>query len=164
VANDTSRSLVASTIRVGSLSVDEIAPGALRGLASWQVAQVALIAERLVTAALGGWRRHHYRVLVALAEVGEASQAEIGRHVWLDRSDLHAAVSELEAARLVRRVRDEEDRRRTVVSLTPAGQAELARLHAAVAAAQAELLEPLSERDRATLARLLTRLIHHHAP
>jgi DNA-binding MarR family transcriptional regulator len=143
--------------------VDEIAPGALRGLASWQVAQVALVAERIVTAALGRWRRHHYRVLLVLAEMGDSSQADIGRQLWLDRSDLHAAVTDLEEARLVRRVRDASDRRRTVVSLTPTGQAELVRLHEAVAAAQERLLEPLSERERTTLGRLLTRLITHHS-
>jgi DNA-binding MarR family transcriptional regulator len=143
--------------------VDEIAPGALRALPSWQVSQVALVAERLVTAALGRWRRHHYRVLLALAEMGSSSQADIGRHVWLDRSDLHAAVSELEAARLVRRQRDDSDRRRTVVSLTSNGERELGRLHHAVSEAQGQLLEPLSERDRATLGRLLARVIAHHS-
>ena len=143
--------------------MDDIAPGTLRSLASWQVSQVALVAERLVTAALNRWRRHHYRVLLALAELGDASQADVGRHVWLDRSDLHAAVSELEAGKLVRRVRDASDRRRTVVSLTAAGRTELARMHTAVARAQEQLLEPLSERERATLQRLLTRLIAHHA-
>ena len=100
--------------------------------------QVSATANRLVGDALAehGLRRHHYRVLVALAEDGEASQADLGRRLWLDRSDLHGVLAELDAAGLTTRVRDEQDRRRNLVALTPDGERVLAVAEDAVQAAR----------------------------
>jgi DNA-binding MarR family transcriptional regulator len=126
---------------------------------------VARHAGRLVADALAeeGVRRQHFTVLSALAEQGAASQAALGRRLWIDRSDLHAILGELERDGLVARVRDAEDRRRNLVELTPAGAATLKRLDARVQAAQNELLEPLSSAERQRLRRLLKRLVEHHA-
>jgi hypothetical protein len=63
------------------------------------------------------------------------------------------------AGRLVRRVRDEQDRRRNVVALTPRGTAALKRLDRRVDAAQDALLELLSAADRRKLRRLLEQLV-----
>lgn len=139
-------------------------PARLRSLPSWLSSQVALAGERLVTEALAqaGVRRHHFAVLTALAEQGATSQAELGRRLWLDRSDLHGVLNDLESAGLVARVRDEADRRRNLVQLTEAGTEELARLDARVEAAQDALLAPLSAGERATLVALLGRVVEHH--
>ncbi|HYZ80032.1 MAG TPA: MarR family transcriptional regulator, partial [Solirubrobacteraceae bacterium] len=94
-----------------------------------------------------------------LAEQGAASQAALGRRLWIDRSDLHAILNELEQRGLVARVRDEQDRRRNAVGLTRAGKAALARLDKRMAAAQDALLAPLSRDDRRELVRLLERLV-----
>jgi DNA-binding MarR family transcriptional regulator len=136
-------------------------PDRLRQLPSWLMGQVARKAGRLVGEALAdeGVRRQHFTVLVSLSEQGAASQAELGRRLWIDRSDLHAILGELERDGLVARVRDERDRRRNVVTLTRAGRAALRRLDARVEAAQEALLEPLSARDRRELSRLLARLL-----
>jgi DNA-binding MarR family transcriptional regulator len=137
-------------------------PGRLRELPSWQLAQVANHAARLVADALaqeGGRRRQHYAVLAALAEHGPASQADLGRALWIDRSDLHALLAELDADGLVARVRDERDRRRNVVTLTRAGGVALKRLDKRVQGAQAKLLAPLSPADRTELQRLLAQLL-----
>ena len=104
-------------------------------------------------------RRHEFAVLAALAEAGPASQAELGRRVWMDRSDLHGVLNALERAGLVARVRDKQDRRRNVVRLSPAGAQRLRELEARAAAAQEALLAPLSEDERRELRRLLTRLL-----
>ena len=98
-------------------------------------------------------------VLTSLAEQGPASQAELGRRLWIDRSDLDAILNELESTGRVARVRDETDRRRNVVALTRAGRAALARLDKRVDAAQEELLAPLPAADRRELRRLLERLV-----
>jgi predicted pyridoxine 5'-phosphate oxidase superfamily flavin-nucleotide-binding protein len=89
----------------------------LRVLPSWLVGKVALHAQRLVADALAhsGLRRSHYAVLAALDEQGPLSQAELGRRVWMDRSDLHGVVNDLESEGLVARGRDPRDRRRNVV-------------------------------------------------
>jgi MarR family transcriptional regulator, lower aerobic nicotinate degradation pathway regulator len=136
-------------------------PARLRGLPSWLTSEVARRAQRLVADALAneGARRQHYSVLTSLSEQGPASQAELGRRLWIDRSDLHALLGELEDDGFVGRVRDEHDRRRNLVTLTPAGQALLGRLDKAVDRAQDALLAPLSAGDRRELRRLLQLLV-----
>ena len=44
-----------------------------------------------------GLRSYHYRLLAALDEWGPASQADLGRGTGIDRSDVTAALSELES-------------------------------------------------------------------
>ena len=139
-------------------------PRRLRSLPSWLTSQVALRGDRLVSDALAGAgvRKHHFTVLTALAEAGAVSQADLGRRLWLDRSDLHAVLNDLERAGWVARVRDEADRRRNLVRLTPEGEEELARWDAHVEAAQDALLAPLSPDERRELATLLERVVAHH--
>jgi DNA-binding MarR family transcriptional regulator len=137
-----------------------LAPRRVSALPSWLVSQVALEAQRLVTEA--GVRRHEFAVLAALAEDGPASQAELGRRVWMDRSDLHGVLNDLERNGLAARVRDKQDRRRNVVRLSPAGARRLRELEARAAAAQEALLAPLSEDEQRELRRLLTRLVDAH--
>jgi DNA-binding MarR family transcriptional regulator len=136
-------------------------PDRLRQLPSWLTSQVARRAEWLVGNELAreGVRRPHFAVLTSLAEQGAASQAELGRRLWIDRSDLHAILNQLEGDGLVKRLRDDADRRRNVVALTPRGKRVLARLDARVDAAQEALLAPLSASDRRELGRLLKRLV-----
>jgi MarR family transcriptional regulator, lower aerobic nicotinate degradation pathway regulator len=136
-------------------------PLRLQRLPSWQVAQVARRAQRLVEGGLAqeGARRQHFVVLTSLAEQGPASQAALGRRLWIDRSDLHAILNDLEGDGLVARVRDETDRRRNVVELTRAGKAALRRLDKRVDAAQDALLAPLAAAERRELCRLLERVV-----
>jgi MarR family transcriptional regulator, lower aerobic nicotinate degradation pathway regulator len=140
-------------------------PARITVLPSWLAGQVAAAAARLVAEALAteGLRRQHFLVLSALAERGAVSQAELGRRLSIDRSDMHALLADLEREGLVARVRDEGDRRRVVVEITTAGGRALRRLDKRVEAAQAELVAPLSTADRRELRRLLTRLVEHHS-
>jgi DNA-binding MarR family transcriptional regulator len=132
-------------------------PRRLTKLPSWLAGQAAQRASRLVNDALGeeGFRRHHFAVMTALAEDGAASQAELGRRVWLDRSDLHTVLNELERDGLVARKQDVRDRRRNLVELTPAGVRTLQRLDARVDVAQEQFLAPLTVAERRELIRLL---------
>jgi MarR family transcriptional regulator, lower aerobic nicotinate degradation pathway regulator len=122
-------------------------PRRLTKLPSWLAGQAAQQASRLVGDALGeeGYRRHHFAVMTALAEDGAASQAELGRRVWLDRSDLHAVLNELERDGLVARKQDTRDRRR-------------------VDAAQEKFLAPLSADERRELLRLLASVASSASP
>jgi len=137
------------------------APRRLQQLPSWLLNRAARAANAEVHAALAqaDARRHHYAVLVALDERGPASQAELGRRLGIDRSDMAAVVGELEAAGAVERTRDAADRRRNVVALTPAGSRRLAALDARVRAAQERLLAPLAAQERRELLRLLAALV-----
>ncbi len=138
-------------------------PERMRRLPSWLAAELARRGAMLVGEALAGEgvRRQHFAVLTSLAEQGAASQADIGRRLWIDRSDLHGLLGELEGDGLVARVRDSEDRRRNVVTLTAAGKALLRRLDKRVDAAQTALLEPLSSTERREVIRLLERVVSH---
>jgi MarR family transcriptional regulator, lower aerobic nicotinate degradation pathway regulator len=144
---------------------EQRAPRRLWRLSSWLIGHSALHAHRLVSDgfAAEGYRRPHFTVLVALSESGAASQATLGRRLAIDGSDMVAVIGDLERDGLVDRCRDEEDRRRNVVRLTPAGERTLERLDARVEAAQDELLAPLSAAERSELRRLLTRVVEHHA-
>ena len=80
------------------------APARLRRLPTWLLSQAALAGDRRVNEALAaeGVRKYHFRVLVALSEHGPLSQADLGRRLHIDRSDMVAVVGELEASRLRR--------------------------------------------------------------
>ena len=137
------------------------APKRLQRLPSWRLSAAALVGDRLVNEALAteGVRKYHFRVLVALSDDGPLSQAELGRRLAIDRSDVAAIAAELEQRELLARTRDDRDRRRNVVTITPAGEAALARMDRAIAAAQTTLLAPLSGAEQRQLSELLGRLI-----
>jgi MarR family transcriptional regulator, lower aerobic nicotinate degradation pathway regulator len=161
-ANGIRESLVLSTV-FGRLAAVYDAPQRLRRLPSWLLNQAALQANRYVSEgfAAEGVRRHHFTVLVALDDGGPASQADLGRRLAIDRSDMAAVVNDLESAGFVARARDAQDRRRNVVALTAEGRQALQRLDARAQAAQDELVAPLSAAERRELERLLTKLVDH---
>ena len=103
-------------------------------------------------------RGYHYRLLAALEEFGPASQAALGRGTGIDRSDVTAALVELEERGLVQRSVNPADRRRNVVSITPAGARRLEELDTVVDAIQERLLAPLSEEERRQFVTLIGRI------
>ena len=140
------------------------APARLKGMPSWLLNQAAAQASRLVNDGLGaaGARRYHYSMLAALAEFGPASQATLGRHCGIDRSDMVAMVNELADRELVDRAPDPADRRRNIITITPAGIRQLQRLDELLTQVQDDVLAPLSTAERAQLAQLLTQVVDHH--
>ena len=137
------------------------APDRLRRLPSWLLGQAARRGDLLVTEGFAeeGLRKPHFTVLVALSELGPSSQAELGRRLWIDRKNMVAVINDLEAAALVERTPDEQDRRRNAVRLTPSGVDALSRMNARADAAQDALLAALTEAERRELERLLAKLI-----
>lgn len=141
------------------------APSRLREKETWLINQLSGTATQLVTSRLAGVdaHRYHYSMLAALDEFGPASQAALGRHVGLDRSDVAAVVAELAERGLVERAPDPADRRRNIVRITRGGLRHLAALDRLVESAQQELVEPLSAAERRQLRALLARLVDHHS-
>jgi DNA-binding MarR family transcriptional regulator len=137
------------------------APARLRAMPSWLINQAGLHATRLVAAELAteGARRQHYAPLATLAEVGPASQAELSRRTAIDGSDMVATLNELADEGYVERSPDPDDRRRNVVTITPAGRRYLDRLDRILGRAQDQLLAPLSAADRTRLVSLLTQVL-----
>jgi DNA-binding MarR family transcriptional regulator len=97
-------------------------------------------------------------MLATLEEFGGLSQADLGRRIGLDRSDVTALVTAAEGAGLIGRERDAGDRRRMTLTLTRAGERRLGELQQAIDGAQAELLDGFSAPERKQLALLLSRL------
>ncbi|GIJ76426.1 DNA-binding transcriptional regulator, MarR family [Micromonospora phaseoli] len=139
-------------------------PHRLRSTPSWLLTQTAAHAGRLVSAALDRHhaRGYHYRLLAALDDTGPASQADLGRHSGIDRSDIVSTLNDLADRHLVRRDPDPDDRRRNLVSITTAGRRELTHLQQALDTAQEALLAPLDTAQRHELVRLLGILLTHH--
>jgi MarR family transcriptional regulator, lower aerobic nicotinate degradation pathway regulator len=136
-------------------------PERMRELPSWLISRAAGRSQRLLSEAFAGAgvRGYHYRILVALDELGPLSQVGISDRTQIDRSDVVAALNELTARGLVERSRDPGDRRRNLVTIKPAGRKEVRTLDAVVDGVQDELLAPLSAADRAELIRILGQLV-----
>jgi DNA-binding MarR family transcriptional regulator len=144
----------------------EPTPARLRAIPSRLLAGAAVVADRLVSERLAAEDAHrwHFAVLVALAESGAASQAELSRRTGIYRSDMVAVLNALADAEHIRREPDPADRRRNVITLTPAGGRRLERLDMLIADAQRELLAPLTPGQQDELTHLLTLLTEHHRP
>ncbi|MFF4340878.1 MarR family winged helix-turn-helix transcriptional regulator [Kitasatospora sp. NPDC001540] len=145
---------------------EDATPERLRAIPSRLLAGAAAAADRLVNERLAaeGARKWHFAVLVALAETGPASQSELSRRTGVYRSDMVAVLNELAEGGYLVRDPDPVDRRRNVITLTPAGRDRLRRLDALVTAAQQDLLAPLSPAEQAELTRLLALLDARHRP
>lgn len=89
---------------------------------------------------------------------GSLSQLDLARAVGVHPSNVVRALDQLEAAGLLIRTRDPEDRRRQTVALTPAGAKKLTAARARVKAVEAELLDELSADERSQLQSLLSRV------
>lgn len=137
------------------------APARLRGRAFWLLGRAALGAQRLTQERLAqaGMRRGYYGVLATLAEFGPAAQAEIGRRLGIDRSDMVAILNDLEGEGYVSRERDPGDRRRNSVVLTDDGRAALDRFDRAIDEAENAFLATFSPAERKMLAVLLERFL-----
>lgn len=105
-----------------------------------------------------GLRGYHYRLLAALDQWGSASQAALSRDTGIDRSDVTAALNELESRGLVKRKVDPAHKRRNIVTLTPQGADVLLRLDAVLDGIQEAVLAPLTAAQRRHFLELVSRL------
>lgn len=140
---------------------DEVCqPNRLSGTVVWLLGRASLRAHRTVQERLAahGIRKWHYGVLATLFEFGPGTQAQIGRRLGVDRSDMVAILNDLEREGYVHRAPDPADRRRNTVTLTEPGRTALAGFDQVVAATDDELLGHLSAADRADLERILRTL------
>ena len=138
------------------------APARVRDRPTWLISRTYARSSALLNdgfdANAAGLRSYQYRLLAALEEQGPASQADLGRGTAIDRSDVTAAVNELERRHLVRRSVNPEDRRRNIVSITRAGNQQLLLLDRVVDDVQERVLAPLSPMERRQFLKLVRRL------
>jgi MarR family transcriptional regulator, lower aerobic nicotinate degradation pathway regulator len=139
-------------------------PARLRGLVSWQANKVSTLGARLFAQRMTLSARGDFAVLAALEEYGPLSQAEIGRSLGLDRNDVNGILNRLQSRHQVDRQPDPADRRRNVVTLTPAGARQLEEIQRYADAVHDELLAGLDAAERQQLQSLLAKLLDSHQP
>ena len=99
-----------------------------------------------------------FHLLGLLHDQGPTGQQELGQVMGVDPSVLVTLLNPLEADGYVSRQRDPADRRRHVVTLTPAGRKHLDRAARAQREAEDELLASLTTKQREQLRQLLLNL------
>jgi DNA-binding MarR family transcriptional regulator len=143
-------------------------PARLKDRPTWLISRAYARSSGLLNAGFeahgSGLRGYHYRLLAALSEWGPASQADLGRSTGIDRSDVTAALAELESRQLIERTVDPEHKRRNIVTLTPEGVVQLRNLDTVVDTIQDELLAPLTATQRRQFITLMSRLLDDPGP
>jgi len=121
----------------------------------------ALIDEALAELDLTG---RQFLVLTFAGGEEPLSQLDLSRRLGIDPTIVVGLIDGLEARRLVKRVRDQLDRRRYLLEVTPAGRRLHARAAAAVASEEREFLAPLAAADRRQLRRFLIDVMTSRLP
>lgn len=111
-----------------------------------------------------GLSQHQHAILCALAEFGPAVQKDVAIRLGLDSGDLVAFLDGLQRARLIRRDRDDRDRRRQILTITPSGHEVLARAEDLLDEGTIETLAALSAQERVELYELGVQVLTVHAP
>src|SRR5690348_11127618 len=111
-----------------------------------------------------GLHPYHHAILAVLDEGQRETQGAIADALGYDKGQLVGLLDELEDAGLVVRQRDQADRRRQIVQMTPAGKKTLDKLRRLSQRIEGDFLAPLDEQERAQLHAVLLRLAEHHLP
>jgi DNA-binding MarR family transcriptional regulator len=130
------------------------------GRPTWLLSRANARSQGLLTEAFAaeGLRGYHFRLLAALDQYGPCSQADLGRHTGIDRSDVVATLKDLVTIGLAQRKPHPADGRSNIVTITRRGANALERLDAALDDVQEAVLAPLTPTERKTFVRLLAKL------
>jgi DNA-binding MarR family transcriptional regulator len=135
------------------------APGALEHDLGWALGSVFRAYAKTTGLALaevpGGPRG--YQVLTAAAQGTIGTQLALANQLGVDRTVMTYLLDDLEAARLLERKPDPEDRRSRQIVLTAKGRRRLAELTDRIAAVEGAILADLTEAEAAQLRHLLGR-------
>lgn len=114
---------------------------------------IAIFARRI-----GGLTPPQFAALARLYEAGETSQNQLGVLIAMDAATIKGVIDRLKARGLVKLTKHPEDKRRLLVGLSAEGRATIERLLPLAEKITAETLAPLSQREAASLLKLLAKL------
>ena len=103
-----------------------------------------------------------FAMLNALMDEPGEDQITLASKVAFDAATSGAVIGRLESKGLLRRDADPQDKRRKLLSLTPAGEQMVAAMKTAVTQVQTNIMAPLAEGEAQELNRLLAKLIKGH--
>ncbi|HKQ86327.1 MAG TPA: MarR family transcriptional regulator [Candidatus Acidoferrales bacterium] len=107
---------------------------------------------------MGGLTHGQFAVLEALLHLGPLNQCEVARKLLRSGGNVTVVIDNLEKRGWVRRVRQKEDRRMVVVSLTPAGRRLISAIFPSHARAITAEMSRLSPEEQETLRVLCRKL------
>jgi len=99
-----------------------------------------------------------FAALAMLHETGDTSQNQLGQLVAMDAATVKGVIDRLKARGFLTVEKDETDKRRLIVRITPEGDHAVRELVALAQEITQETLAPLSAREAETLLRLLNRI------
>ncbi|MFK7939793.1 MAG: MarR family winged helix-turn-helix transcriptional regulator [Roseovarius sp.] len=105
-----------------------------------------------------GLTPRQFSVLVRIDEVGPCSQNHLGRLTAMDVATIKGVVDRLSRKGLLTLEPDPQDKRRTVIRLTRSSKLMIKKLHAVGLQISNETTAALSEDERHTLVRLLSKI------
>lgn len=100
-----------------------------------------------------------WRVIQVVGTQGQSTINQVADRIAMDRGGTSRAIARLDERGILSRTADVEDRRRSLVDLTPKGWALHDDIVRFVRAYRERLLRPLSAKDREQLQRTMTSLI-----
>ncbi|MEP6017528.1 MAG: MarR family winged helix-turn-helix transcriptional regulator [Paracoccaceae bacterium] len=100
-----------------------------------------------------------FSTIIRLAEVGKVSQNHLGRLTAMDVATIKGVVDRLKAKGLIESEPDLIDKRRSVISLSPQGEALVSDLKRAGRQISEETLAPLNAKEQKTLLGLLRKIL-----
>ena len=104
-----------------------------------------------------GIRLKQFIALDYLREQGGTTQQQLGETLHLDKNNCVILLNDLEEDDYVERLRDPTDRRRHLVTMTPAGRKALERAEEKLETLEDQVIGNLDARERATLRELLSK-------
>ncbi len=99
-----------------------------------------------------------FSALAKLHEIGPVSQNQLGRMIALDSATIKGVVERLVASGYVSSQRSPDDARLRIIELTAEGRRAIERLLPVAQLITQMTLDPLNEREVATLTRLLAKI------
>jgi DNA-binding MarR family transcriptional regulator len=123
------------------------------------VTQINKALHRRTSEELLGMRLKQFMTLGYVRDRGSVSQQELETAMLIDANAVVLLLNELDAAGWSVRRRDPNDRRRHLVEITDSGKTAVDRAEKARETLEEEILAGMSPEDRATLTKLLHRVL-----